>query len=438
MNATNRRRFLQDTSVGLASSVTLASAGSARAMNARDEVVVGLVGHGGRGRQVAGLFASLENVRLGWVADANRNRLQQAAKGFNGQQPKLTDDMRKIFDDPSVDAVIVATPDHWHAPAAILACDAGKHVYVEKPCSHNIREGRLLVEAARRNKRLVQHGTQVRSTRMMIEAVQRLRDGLIGDVKVVKAWNVQRRGSIGHETPQDPPAHLDYDLWQGPTPPLPYQHNRVDSGWHWWYHYGTGDMGNDGVHDIDYARWGLGVEIHPNRVVALGGKYFFDDDQQFPDTQQVAFEYDGDGAHGSRRMLIYEQRLWSTNYPHNVDSGVEYYGTKGQLFLSRRGKAQWLGERNQRQELDIKLQPQDDRQHVINFIEAVRGRVSLNAEIEIGHLTSSLCHLGNIAVRLGRPLNFDPLKEKFIKDDEANRLVSRSYRTDHWGTPRNV
>ena len=438
MSDPNRRQFLQNTSAGLAGSVAVASAPAARAANAVNEVVVGLVGHGGRGRQVASLFASQENVRIGWVADANKNRLQAAAQGFNGHQPKLTDDMRKIYDDPAVDAVIVATPDHWHTPAAILACDAGKHVYVEKPCSHNIREGRLLVEAARRNKRLVQHGTQVRSTQMMIEAVQRLREGIIGDVKVVKAWNIQRRGSIGHDKPQAPPAHLDYDLWQGPTPPLPYQQNRVDSHWNWWYHYGTGDMGNDGVHDIDYARWGLGVETHPNRVVALGGKYFFDDDQQFPDTQQVTFEYDGDGSHGSQKMFIYEQRLWSTNYPHNVDSGVEYYGTKGQLFLSRRGKAQWLADRNQRKELDIQLQPQDDKSHVINFIEAVRGQAKLNAEIEVGHLTTSLCHLGNIAIRLGRPLQFDPVKEQFIGDDTANRLVGRSYRPGHWATPQDA
>lgn len=436
MSDSNRRQFLKSTSAGLAGSVAVASAPVARAANAVNEVVVGLVGHGGRGRHVASLFASQENVRIGWVADANKNRLQAAAQGFNGQRPKLTDDMRKIYDDPAVDAVIVATPDHWHTPAAILACDAGKHVYVEKPCSHNIREGRLLVEAARRNKRLVQHGTQVRSTQMMIEAVQRLREGIIGEVKVVKAWNIQRRGSIGHGKPQAPPAHLDYDLWQGPTPPLPYQQNRVDSHWNWWYHYGTGDMGNDGVHDIDYARWGLGVQTHPNRVVALGGKYFFDDDQQFPDTQQVTFEYDGDGSHGSQKMFIYEQRLWSTNYPHNVDSGVEYYGTKGQLFLSRRGKAQWLADRNQRKELDIPLQPQDDKSHVINFIEAVRGQAELNAEIEVGHLTTSLCHLGNIAIRLGRPLQFDPVKEQFIGDDTANRLVGRSYRPGHWATPR--
>ena len=199
---------------------------------------------------------------------------------------------------------IVATPDHWHAPAAILACKAGKHVYVEKPCSHTIREGRLLVEAARKNNCVVQHGTQVRSTTMMIEAVQALREGIIGDVLVAKAWNIQKRRSIGKGRTTDPPAGLDYETWVGPAPMIPYQANRVHGGWHWWYHFGTGDMGNDGVHDIDYCRWGLGVDVHPSKVVALGGKFFFDDDQQFPDTQQVTFEYPAQKPTETSRLLV--------------------------------------------------------------------------------------------------------------------------------------
>ncbi|MEO1970246.1 MAG: Gfo/Idh/MocA family oxidoreductase [Pirellulaceae bacterium] len=434
----NRRQFLQDTTAGLATTAAFTCSSPAIGATANEEVVVGLIGCGGRGSYLGGVFSNVKNVRIAWVSDADKSRLKSMEKGFNGRIPRAARDIREILDDKSVDAVIVATPDHWHAPAAILACDAGKHVYVEKPCSHNVREGRLLVDAARRNKRIVQHGTQVRSTQMMIDAVQKLREGVIGDVLVSKAWNIQRRGSIGHGRPSDPPADLDYELWLGPTPQKPYQSNRVHSGWHWWYDFGTGDMGNDGVHDIDYARWGLGVETHPERIVALGGKYFFDDDQEFPDTQQVTFEYGRNGKQDKRRMLIYEQRLWSTNYPFNVDSGVEFYGTKGKLFLSRRGKAQFLGERNQPMELNLQLQPQDAESHVANFIDAIRNGTSPNAEIEIGHLTASLCHLGNIATRLGRSLEFDPQIEQFIDDDEANRLVGRSYRDDHWATPKNA
>jgi predicted dehydrogenase len=310
-------------------------------------------------------------------------------------------------------------------------------VYVEKPCSHNIREGRLLVEAARRNKCIVQHGTQVRSTRMMIEAVKMLREGAIGKVLVAKAWNIQKRGSIGHGAPSAAPAGLNYDDWVGPAEMLPYQANRVGSHWHWWYNFGTGDMGNDGIHDVEYARWGLGVDTHPTRVVGMGGKYFFDDDQQFPDTQQVSFEYPGDGKSQPPRMLIYEQRLWSTNYPFNVDSGAEFYGTSGQMFLSRRGKIQLHNERNQKQDVSIKPGEQDAESHVANFVECVRTGAVPNAEIELGHMTATLCHLGNLATRLGRSLQFDPKTEQIVHDDEANKLVSRQYR-DHWGAPKTV
>ncbi|TWU11645.1 putative oxidoreductase YdgJ [Symmachiella macrocystis] len=432
MPTTNRRTFLQGSVItGLG---TMAMPTSTRAASAADKVTVGLIGCGGRGRYLSGLFANEKNVEVAYLCDVDQDRLARGRREISGKTPQAVNDMRRVLDDKTVDAVIVATPDHWHAPAAILACEAGKHVYVEKPCSHNIREGRLLVDAARRNKRIVQHGTQVRSTDMMIEAVQKLREGIIGDVLVVKAWNIQKRKSIGHGKPSEAPAGLDYDNWVGPAAMVPYQENRVHDGWHWWYDFGTGDMGNDGVHDIDYARWGLGVTTHPSKVTAVGGKYFFDDDQQFPDTQQVTFEYPGDGKPGNRRMFIYEQRLWSTNYPHNVDSGAEFYGTDGQLFLSRRGKIQVLGQRNRRTEVAVAPEPQNAEKHVADFLDSVRNERRPHGDIQHGHLSSSLCHLGNIATRLGRSLEFDPEHETFINDDEANALVSRPYR-DHWGAP---
>jgi predicted dehydrogenase len=432
MFAPNRREF-----VGVSSAV-LAGVATTKIAAADDDapVVVGLIGCGGRGTGVAALFASNAGVELAYACDPQQARREEVAKKLGAKQ--AVGDLRRVLDDKRVHAVIVATPDHWHAPAAILACNAGKHVYVEKPCSHNIREGRLLVDAARRNDRAVQHGTQCRSTQMMIDAVKLLREGIIGTVLVSKAWNIQRRGSIGRGKPSDPPPGFDYDTWVGPATMIPYQENRVNGGWHWWHHFGTGDMGNDGVHDIDYCRWGLGVETHPTFISAGGGKYFNDDDQEFPDTQQVTFEYPGDGSVGNRasgkRMLIYEQRLWSTNYPHNVDSGVEFYGTKGQMFLSRRGKVAVWNERNQRIDVDVRPGGQDDGAHVANFIDAVRGKAKPNAEIEIGHLSTTLCHLGNIATRLGRAIKFDPKTERVVGDEEANRLVGRDYR-EHWGTP---
>lgn len=430
----HRREFLKLSAVAFAGA-SLSSATTSAGIGANDKLVVGVIGCGGRGRHDGGLFKSTPNVEVAWVCDVDEGRRNKATQDLGIAADRSVGDLRRILDDKSVDAVIVTTPDHWHSPAAILACDAGKHVYVEKPISHNIREGRLLVEAAQRNQRLVQHGTQVRSTAMIAQAVERLHAGIIGKVLVAKCWNVQRRGSIGHQRPAALPAGLDYDACVGPAPFLPYQANRCHDGWHWWYEFGTGDMGNDGVHDIDYTRWGLGVQTHPSRIVALGGKFYFDDDQQFPDTQQVTFEYPGDGKTGSQRLLIYEQRLWSTSFPYNCDSGAEFYGTDGQMFLSRRGKIEVRDGRNAKIAVDINLEPQNDGAHVRNFCAAIRDGANLNADALTGHLTSSLCHLGNIATRLGRALVFNPQTEQIVGDNEANALVRREYR-EHWGRPR--
>lgn len=315
----NRREFLELTSAGLLTASAIGTAQAAPKV-ANDKLVVGLIGCGGRGNHVSGLFRKTANVEVAYISDVDDNRRANTAKNLDIKPDKSFADLRRILDDKSVDAVVIATPDHWHSIAAILACDAGKHVYVEKPISHNIREGRLLIEAAARNKMQVQHGTQSRSTNMMIEAMKLLREGVIGNVMVAKCWNIQRRGTIGKGQDSAPPAGFDYDTWVGPATMVPYRTNRVHNRWTWWYHFGTGDMGNDGVHDIDYTRWGLGVDTHPTKVAALGGKFMHDDDQEFPDTQQVTFEYPGDGQPGNRKLFIYEQRLWSSNYPHNTDS----------------------------------------------------------------------------------------------------------------------
>jgi predicted dehydrogenase len=427
----NRRTFLKQSALG---AVTLQQTALLASESPNDKLTVALIGCGGRGVHDAGLFRKKTNVQVAWVCDVDEIRRLQAAKTLGVDPRNAVGDMRRILDEKSVDIVIVATPDHWHSPASILACDAGKHVYVEKPISHNIRESRLLVEAAARNNTLVQHGTQCRSTGMMIDAVKLLRDGIIGEVLTAKCWNIQRRGALPPGKDTDPPAGLDYENWIGPATMIPYRTNRVHNRWTMWYHFGAGDMGNDGVHDIDYTRWGLGVETHPDRISAQGGKYHTDDETGFPDTQQVTFEYSGDGTVGSKRMLIYEQRLWSTNFPHNCDSGAEFYGTKGQMFLSRRGKIEVLGERNAPIKLAVKPEPQNDSAHAANLCDAVRNGVRLNADALTGHLSTSLCHLGNIATRLGRSLKFNPQDEQIIGDEEANSLVRRDYR-DHWGTP---
>ncbi|MFO1092696.1 MAG: Gfo/Idh/MocA family oxidoreductase [Planctomycetaceae bacterium] len=427
----DRRTFLLASS----SAVTAAFASSSLFGGPNDQVNVGLIGCGGRGPNDADKARDNVHVALTHVCDPDDGRRALVAKRYDVSESRSVRDMRVLLDDKSLDAVIIATPDHWHSPAAILACEAGKHVYVEKPISHNIREGRLLIDAAARNKVQVQHGTQSRSTPMMIEAVKALRDGIIGDVLVAKCWNIQRRGPLDPGRDTDPPEGFDYDTWVGPATMIPYRTNRVHTRWTWWYHFGTGDMGNDGVHDIDYCRWGLGVDTHPNEVHAPGGKFDVDDEKEFPDTQQVTFKYNGDGKVGSQRIFIFEMRLWSHNYPFNVDSGAEFYGKSGQMFLSRRGKIQVIGDDNKPVKLDIKPGPQDDVAHIRNWLGAIREGGTLTAPPHEGHLSASLCHLGNISTRLGRALRFDPAAEKFIGDDEANTLVGREYR-DHWGRPK--
>ena len=377
----------------------------------------------------------MSGVDLVYVCDADTERREKTAKSGSA---KPIDDLRRVLDDKTIDAVSIATPDHWHAPAAILACDAGKHVYVEKPCCHNFREGQLLVQAARRNNRVVQHGTQQRSTRFTADAIQMIKEGAIGEVLAAKAWNVQRRKDIGKASPSKPPSGFDYDMWVGPAPMIPFQTNRHHYNWHWWYAFGTGDLGNDGVHDLDYARWGLGVESLPARVLGLGGKYYFDDDQQFPDTQTVVFEY-GDGVKERRKQLMFEMRLWSRNYPYNADSGAEFYGTKGKMMLSKRGKLEVYDDSNKRV---INPKPKEPaalavEDHHTDFIDAIRTNRRPNADIEIGFRSAALCNLGNLATRLGRTIELDPKTLNVKSDEEANNLLGRDYRAGgHWAIPK--
>ena len=432
MTDSNRRSFLKHTVAASAGAAAWAWTGGIDAAGANERLTVGVVGCGGRGAGLAEEFAGLANVA--YVCDPDESRRRQTQEKVRAQHAVA--DLRRILDDESVDAVVIATPEHWHAPAAILACEAGKHVYVEKPCSHNVREGRLLVEAARRNNRVVQHGTQSRSNPFIADAIQMLREGVIGDVLVAKAWDIQRRANIDRGKPSDPPPGVDYDMWVGPAEFVPFQANRFHYHWHWWYNFGVGGLGGDGPHEIDYARWGLGVEMHPSTVAGLGSKYYFDDDQEYPDTGTVVFEWPGDGQVGHKRQFIFELRVWSTNYPFNVDSGVEYYGTKGKMFLSKRGKLEIIDDGNNPISAKPKAPPQL-LSHTADFLDAIKTGRQPNAEIEIGHLSTTLVHLGNLAMRVGRSLNFDPRNEQIVGDDDANQLLGRRYRKEgHWAIPK--
>lgn len=434
MRKMNRRTLME------ASGAVLAAEMSTQLQAADAEPMpVALIGCGGMGTGHLKLLVKNPKVKVAALADVDANRLAESVKivtEAGHPAPMATNDMRKIFDDPKIQAVWIATPDHWHAPATILACDAGKHVYVEKPCSHNLREGRLMIEAARRSKKVVQVGTQSRSTHHIQEAMKRIKSGAIGDVLVAKAWNSQKRGNIGHKQPSQPPPHLDFDKWLGPAPERPYQSNLLHAIWRFWYEFGVGDIGNDGVHDIDIARWGLGVDTHPTKITATGSKYFFDDDQQFPDTQYCVFEWPADDNVKHKRMLVYEQRDWSPYVQEGWENGDAYYGTKGMLILGKVGGWKMYGPKNK---LIEEMQGTFDLPaHHENFLATIAGKATATAEIEINHLSTSLCHLANIACRVGRTLTFDPSAEKFVNDSQANAMLKRAYREGHWATPKNA
>lgn len=439
MNRSSRRSFLRQAGWGVAGAAALSRTRASGGAPARETFVIGVIGCGGMGRFLLESFARRKDVRVAYVCDVDRERLADAVRivqGASGSSPEAVVDPRRVLDDRSVEAVVIATPDHWHGPAMILACQAGKHVYVEKPCAHNIREGRLMIEAARRHGRVVQVGTQSRSIPHVRRAMALLGDGAIGTVLVAKAWNSQLRENIGHVQTGPPPEDLEYDLWLGPAPYRPYQKNLLHGHWRWFYDFGSGDIGNDGVHDIDIARWGLGVETHPSTVTAMGGKLFFDDDQQFPDTQYVVYSYPGDGKIGHQRQLVYEQRDWSPYVQEGHENGNAFYGTRGMMLLGKKSGWKLFGPRNElREEMSGAF---EHSLHHENFLDCIRSSDRPHADIEIGHLSASLSHLGNIATRVGRTIRFDPETERIIDDAEADGLVRRTYREGHWAVPKGV
>jgi predicted dehydrogenase len=270
---------------------------------------------------------------------------------------------------------------------------------------------------------------------MVRSAIDRLRAGEIGDILVAKAWNSQKRGSIGKQPPADPPPHLDYDLWLGPAPRVPYRPNLLPGVWRWWYDFGCGDIGNDGVHDIDVAVWGLGVDAHPTRIACLGGKYFFDDDMQFPDTQYAVFEYPRPEHPGQHRQLIFEQRIWSPYVQEGYENGAAFYGTNGVLIIGHTVGWKLFGPRNR---LVAEMTGQADLgAHHDNFLACVRDeRQTLNADVRAGVLSAGLVHLANVAARVGRVLEYHREESVVSRDPEATALLGRTYRDGHWAIPR--
>ncbi|PYV15104.1 MAG: gfo/Idh/MocA family oxidoreductase [Acidobacteria bacterium] len=436
MTEIDRRRFIVNTAGATAgTALGLSSLGrAAESVNPNGTVRVAVIGVNGRGKDHLHGYGALaaRNVEVAAICDVDEDVLRRETDAFEkrfNKRPKAYKELRRVLDDKEIDAVSIATPNHWHSLAAIWACQAGKDVYVEKPLSHNPWEGRKLVEAASRYNRIVQHGTQCRSSQALIEAVQKLREGVIGKVYMAKGLCYKWRNTIGKvDAPQPVPASVDYDLWCGPAPKGPLMRKRLHYDWHWFWSTGNGDIGNQGVHQMDIARWGLGVGL-PKRVQSMGDHFMFDDDQETPNTQITAFHYPEE-----KKLLVFEVRHWMTN-PEDIGGlnkedgnaiGVIFYGSEGYMVIpSYTAYKVFLGRK--REPGPAGNQGGD---HYLNFIEAMRSRKTedLHANVTEGHLSAALCHLANIAYRTKRTLEFDPKAERFVADDAANAMLTRDYR----------
>ena len=417
----DRRHFLATTA---ATGVALAAPRSARAASANEKLVLAIMGTNGRGSDLAKSFATQPNVEIAYICDPDDQAIGKgiaAATVAGGPTPQGIKDFRRALDDSAVDALVCAAPNHWHAPATLLGCQAGKHVYVEKPCSHTAAEGELMVAAARKHDRVVQHGTQRRSAPKYIELAQRLRDGLIGNIHFARTWYYSPRPTIGRVQPSPPPAGLDYNLWQGPAPELPYQSNFVHYNWHWFWNWGNGELGNNGVHMLDVCRWVMGVD-YPQTVSIGGGRYRYDDDQQTPDTVLANYHF-GD------RLLVWEGLSWSRPTAGQPGVGMEFRGSEGTVIASDDAYTVYGpdGKKTTQETVGFDMQP-----HIDNFLAAIRNGTKLNADIEEAHKSALLCHLGNIAYRTGHTLQCDPANGRIKNDSDAEALWKREYRTG-WG-----
>lgn len=419
MHQFDRRTFLAAGAAGLSLTVAPSLSTYARP-SANESIIVGVMGVNGRGASLARTFAQRANCEIAYVCDVDSRAIGKGIGSLDGVQarvPEGVSDFRRILDDSSVDVLVVATPNHWHAPATILGCVHHKHVYVEKPCSHTPWEGEMAVAAARKFDRVVTMGTQRRSHEVHREAIARLQEGAIGERLYARSWYAARRGPIGIGAQVPVPEWLDYELWQGPCTAKPYKDNLIHYNWHWHWHWGNGELGNNGVHALDIARWGLGVD-YPTRVVSAGGRYRFEDDQETVDTHMVAFEF-------GRKMITWEGLSWSPQGINDSGFGVTFHGSEGMMHFFDTG---YRIEDMKGEVVAEQTGPNDDATHVEDFLSAIRDSRRPNADIEEGHKSTLLCHLGNISSRTGRALNTDPQDGKIQDDETASALWTKEYR----------
>lgn len=433
-----RRQFLKTVSVGAAAGLALrplAASGTRRVGGANNRVRVAVVGIRGMGFGHIKGYAGLKDVEVAALCDVDENLFAERIKWLqeNGQpKPKTYVDIRRLLEDPEIDAISVATPNHWHALAGVWAAQAGKHSTLEKPATHNFFEGQKLIEAARKYDVLIQQHAERRSFAGFKSAMAFMQQGGLGEVYMAKGLCYKRRDTIGRKKTGAVPAGVHYDLWLGPAPKRPFSPNRFHYNWHWHWDYGNGDLGNQGVHQMDIARWGLDV-TYPTKVSSLGGHFMFDDDQETPNTQMALFEFPAPQGRGDKKkMLQFEVRHWITNDEAGLGAGDNtigniFYGAEGYLTLSLGGEWKTF--------LGRKREPgptgRGSGNMFANFVDTIRtrDRAKLEGDITEGHRSCALIHLANISYRLGRTLDFDPKTERVIGDAEANKMLTRDYRS---------
>jgi predicted dehydrogenase len=403
-----------------------------RIIGANDRIHLAVIGCNGRGAAMAPIFAKQNNTEVNWVCDVDVTARQKgidAVAKTGAAAPKGENDFRSILSNKDLDAVYIATPDHWHAPATIICCAAGKHVYVEKPLSHNPREGELAIAAARKYNRVVQMGSQRRSWDLLTEGINALHQGAIGKIHLVKCWYTNARKPIGVGKQAAVPAGLDYDLWQGPAPRRPYKDNLIHYNWHWFWHWGTGEALNNGTHEVDVARWGLQAEF-PTQVNSSGGRFYYQDDWETPDTQLISFTC-------ANTTVLWEGRSCSGFKVQGTDRGVLFYGDNGIMQTGHNGytifddKGKVLKEVKSNAVIDGRnaASPNEglDAVHIANFLESIRLSKRPNADVETGYRSTLWVQLGNIAQRTGRNLVIDQTNGHIKNDTAAMQLWGREY-----------
>jgi predicted dehydrogenase len=442
MKSLNRREFVKGSLGMLAASTVLPEC---RSYAANEKVVIGVMGLGGRGTYLAERFASRQDAEVAYLCDADSRRFARArnvVEEAQNKKPKMVQDFRKILDDSNVDVLINATPDHWHALGTIMACQAEKDVYVEKPMAHNIWEGRKMIEAARKYKRVVQVGMQSRSAPYMKKAVEYIRSGKIGDVYLIRVFNMMKHSMMPKGSSRPVPEGFDYDIWCGPAPKLPYNPNRR---WLNQWEYSVGPIAGDAVHQLDLARYLFGDKPYPDTVSNAGRICALRDGRQIPDTQLAAFEY-------GEFTLLSESALWmpymkktpssvrdSDKFPNWPFSStkIEVLGTEGFMYVGRHGGG-WQAYDSSGELVRSEYGRQGDKEHQDNFIDCIRTRKKPNTDVEQGHYTVLLCHLANISYRVGnQKLTLDPKTESFVNAPQANKYLKRKYRHP-WVIPDKV